>query len=323
MTIAVQKEQGMQEPAASVPSTPFGAPGGTWTLVMLPDTQDMLDGQPEAFHRQIEWVALNKASHNILFLAHVGDVTENNSHEQWQIARRAMDVLKGTQLPYALITGNHDLGEGGKTTDRMTRLNDYFSGEDYGKSAVFFEPGHMENSFHELDTPWGPFLLLSLECGPSDEVVEWAGRVLAGHPGHRAIIVTHACLNEAGMLMGATAGDGASIVFKNYGAAKSGSFNDGEELWDKLLSKHANIRLVLCGHDPSAEGARLTKIGDAGNPVQMMLANYQRPARADGGGGYLRLLRFLPDGKTVEVKTYSPWYDDWLGVPHEFMMELS
>lgn len=316
------KESPRQEPVSAVPTTPFGASEGTWTLVMLPDTQDMLNGQPEAFHRQIEWVAAHKDSHNILFLAHVGDVTEDNSSEQWRLARQAMDVLKGTELPYALIPGNHDLGEGGKTTDRMTRLNDYFFEADYGKSAVFFKSGHMENSYHTVDTPWGPFLVISLECGPSDEVVEWASEVLTEHSERRVILVTHACLNEAGMLMGATAGDGASIVFKNYGAAKSGSFNDGEELWDKLLSKHPNIRLVLCGHDPSAEGVLLTKAGDAGNPVHMMLANYQRPARADGGGGYLRLLRFLPDGKHVEVKTYSPWYDDWLGAPHEFTLEI-
>lgn len=309
-----------QKPVSSVPSTPFDAPEGTWTLVMLPDTQDMLDGQPEAFHRQIEWIAAHKTRHNILLLAHVGDVTENNSPEQWQIVRRTMDLLKGTQLPYAMLPGNHDLGEGGKTTDRMTRLNDYFSAADYGKSAVLFEDGHVENCFHEIDTPWGPFLLFSLECGPRDEVLAWTARVLAEHPGHRSIIVTHACLNEAGMLMGPTAGDGASIVFKNYVAAQNGSFNDGEELWNKLLSKHPNIGLVLCGHDPSAEGARLTKFGDAGNPVHMMLANYQRPARADGGGGYLRLLRFLPDGKTIEVKTYSPWYDDWLKAPHDFTL---
>ena len=41
-----------------------------------------------------------------------------------------------------------------------------------------------------------------------------------------------------------------------------------------------------------------------------MLVDYQR--RRLGGEGYLRILEFLPDGKTVHVKSYSPLYDKYL-----------
>lgn len=308
-----------QVPVPSVPATSFDAPEGAWTLVVLPDTQHMVDGQPEAFRRQAEWIAANKDGHHIVFVAHEGDVTNNNSPEQWRIVRRTMDVLKNAHVPYALTTGNKDLGDKGGGTDRMTRLNDFFSPADYDKSTVLFEPGHVENSIHELDTPWGPFLLLSLELGPRDEVLEWANRVVAEHPDHRVIVVTHACVNKEGRLFGP--GGGGNL--KSYLVAKDGNFNDGEDLWNKLLSKHPNISLVLCGHSGGTGVARLEKTGEAGNPVHLMLANFQRPIREDGGGGYLRLLRFLPDGKTVEVKTYSPWYDDWLKTPeHDFRLTL-
>lgn len=35
-----------------------------------------------------------------------------------------------------------------------------------------------------------------------------------------------------------------------------------------------------------------------------MLANYQN--RAEGGEGYMRLIEFSPDGKTIRVQSYSP-----------------
>ena len=34
-----------------------------------------------------------------------------------------------------------------------------------------------------------------------------------------------------------------------------------------------------------------------------MLVDYEK---LKGGGGFLRLLEFLPDGKTIQVRTYSP-----------------
>lgn len=49
---------------------------------------------------------------------------------------------------------------------------------------------------------------------------------------------------------------------------------------------------------------------DRGKIVQQMWANYQN--RKIGGEGYLRILEFLPDGKTVHVKTYSPLLDTYL-----------
>ena len=49
---------------------------------------------------------------------------------------------------------------------------------------------------------------------------------------------------------------------------------------------------------------RKTSQGDAGNPVHQMLVNFQMKSRL--GDGFLRLMEFLPDGETVQVKDYSP-----------------
>ena len=41
-----------------------------------------------------------------------------------------------------------------------------------------------------------------------------------------------------------------------------------------------------------------------------MLVDYQ--SRELGGEGFLRILEFHPDGKTVQVKSYSPLYDAYM-----------
>jgi len=51
---------------------------------------------------------------------------------------------------------------------------------------------------------------------------------------------------------------------------------------------------------------RLSSTNDFGQVVHQMLVNYQM--KALGGEAYLRLVEFLPDGKTVQVKAYSPLY---------------
>ena len=300
---------------ATVPSTPFNAPDGAWTLVALPDTQHYLESNPQVFRRQVEWIAAHKASHHILFVAHEGDVTSNNSAKDWVEVRSIMNVLGDAGVPYSLAVGNKDMGEGGKAQDRTTRINDYFNAKDYrnSKESGFCKAGCMENSWQTFDTPWGPHLLLSLEFGPRDEVIAWAGQVITEHPHHRVIVVTHACVYHDGKLHGADPKQGANP--KNYGMAQTGSVNDGVDLWGKLLSRYPNVGMVLNGHATGPGAARIAKTGEAGNTVHLMLANFQRgvnPDRGYGGGGYMRLLRFMPDGRTVEVKTYSPWYDTWL-----------
>ena len=42
------------------------------------------------------------------------------------------------------------------------------------------------------------FLIVSLECKPRDEVLNWANEVVAKHPEHRVITHTHAYMKANG-----------------------------------------------------------------------------------------------------------------------------
>ncbi len=53
----------------------------------------------------------------------------------------------------------------------------------------------------------------------------------------------------------------------------------------------------------------------SGKPVHQMMFNVQTLGggwEGNGGDGWLRILEFMPDGKTLKVRTYSPLF----GIPH-------
>ena len=70
------------------------------------------------------------------------------------------------------------------------------------------------------------------------------------------------------------------------------------------MKKHPGFIMTLNGHVLEDGAGRTETRGDAGNVVHQMLANYQN--RAEGGQGFMRLIEFLPDGKTIKVRSYSP-----------------
>ncbi|WP_052572715.1 metallophosphoesterase [Haloferula sp. BvORR071] len=309
--------------AEKIPEIPFDAPKGSWTLAVFPDSQSLTRLHPEVFIRQAEWVAAHKESHDIRFVAHLGDITDNNLPYQWTNAKAAMDVIKKAGIPYSLLPGNHDLGANGGTADRSTLMNDFFKPADYSnsQSVVYFEPGHLENSAHGFNTPHGDFLILALEFAPRNAVVAWANEQASAHPHHTVIMTTHAYMfSDDTRYDLAKFGSKQTWNPKTYPLAKNEEVNDGEDLWQKLVSQHANIRFTLNGHVLNDGAARTVSPGKGGQNVHQILSNYQygvKPDRPFHGGGYFRLMQFLADKKTVRVKTYSPWLDKWMDGPEQ------
>jgi hypothetical protein len=83
---------------------------------------------------------------------------------------------------------------------------------------------------------------------------------------------------------------------------------NGYDMWQKLVKPSKNIKLVLSGHIGEKGVAFRTDINSNGNKVQQMTFNAQMIGEDNGGDGWLRILEFLPDGKTVKVKTFSPLF---------------
>jgi 3',5'-cyclic AMP phosphodiesterase CpdA len=295
---------------------------GSWTLVLLPDTQLYAQDHPEIFTAQTRWIVDNREARNIRFVLHEGDITNDNSPAQWGNARYSLSLLDGL-VPYALAPGNHDYGKGAATRD--TLLDVFFPVALFDRLPTFggtFEPGKLENSYYLFSAGGRDWLAIALEWGPRDEVLKWADGVLRKYPKRSAMIVTHAYLYYDDTRYDHVNRPDQSWSPHGYPTAKlPGGVNDGQEMWDKLIASNPNVAFVFCGHVIGDGAGRLSSKGAHGNIVHQLLANYQM--RPDGGEGYLRLVEFLPDGKTVQVKTYSPHLDRYLtDDQQQFTLEL-
>ncbi len=277
-------------PAAGAECAPF-------TLAVLPDTQVYSQRYPETFTAQTRWIKENRDKHNIKFVAHLGDVVNTGYKEdQWLNADRSMKILDGV-LPYGIAPGNHDYNSIARRN--TTLYNKYFPPSRFAKYSWYgsgYDKKTNDNSYQRFKAAGMDFLVVCLEMGPRDEVLKWAGDLVARHPRHRTIVVTHCYLNVAGKrITKKEKGGPGTYVKKN---------NDGEEMWTKFVSQHKNIFMVLCGHVLRTPGARLSSKGVKGNTVHQVLSNYQ--GLRNGGNGWLRLMKFAPKENKIHVSTYSP-----------------
>ncbi|MCP4710268.1 MAG: metallophosphatase [Planctomycetes bacterium] len=281
----------------------------------MPDTQLYSQNYPGIFLAQTAWIVQNQKKRNIKYVFHLGDITNNNVVGEWENAQMALTLMDG-KVPYAFCPGNHDYGPGGSASSRQSHLNDYLPAENYLAWPTFggcMEPGKMDNTYHLFSAGGHDWIALALEWAPRDSTIAWAETIMKKHPNRLGIMFTHAYLNNNNLRYDHT----DEINPQRYNPhlySTPGAKNDGRQLWEKLIKKH-NFVFVFNGHVLGDGTGYLASTNDAGHTVHQILANYQ--IRELGGEGYLRLLEFLPDGKTLLVKTYSPIFDKYLLVPDQ------
>ncbi len=327
VTVALSWGVQAREEDPATDAEPFPFVEGAFTIAVMPDTQGYAEDFPELFEAQTVWIAENAAKRNIAMVLHLGDITDDNIDVQWEVARGAMSKLDGVAA-YAMVLGNHDYGLRGFTADRSSGFDACFARTGYRAQPTFGgvfdgEPESMVNSYHLFSAGGRDFVVLALEFGPRDVVLDWANGVLAAHPDRWAIVITHAYLYyDDTRYDWAAKGAEQSWSPRSYKIGKEpGQCNDGEAMWRKLVAKHPRMLFVINGHVLNDGLGLLTSTGESGNPVHQMLVNFQMKAKL--GGGYLRLLQFLPDGETVQVQDYSPATNQYkTGPEHVFTLAI-
>lgn len=296
-----------------------------FTVAVLPDTQNYTSNPAlnATFGNMTNWLADNAESRHISFVVGVGDVTDNNNAAQWAIAEEALRQLDG-KIPYSMLPGNHDQGTGNASDHSTGFLDNAFSPD---KQAVTNpgtfggvydrEPDRSANTYHTFEAPDGTdWLVLSLEFGPRDDVLRWAGDVIENHLDHRVILASHTLTTFAGRSDPFAGQIGAAPV-QGYGVANSPEgANDGEGVYRFLTSKYPNVAMTLSGHVLGDSAETNLTYSQHGNTVVDMFADYQNGSATElvtrGGEGAIRLLVIDPDAGTISTETYFTERDAYL-----------
>lgn len=286
-----------------------------FTIAVMPDPQVYTKYFPEILYSQSDWIAANQDTLNIQLVIDEGDNVHFGDTDDWQWERvdAAFSTFDDAQIPYLISVGNHDMGDNptqfvtayGRDT---TKFNQYFPVSRNANKPWYGGHAENDNDNHYVLFEAGNvrFLAITLEFGPNDSQLDWANKVVAAYPDRFVIVVTHAYLGEDGYLLADDLG--------GVGHYQLPDANDGKQIWDKFVSLHDNIHLVLCGHihGSSLEGCSYhqTSIGKNGNVVHEILSNFQ--SYMDEQSGFLRLLDFDVTHRTMRVYTYSPWLDQYI-----------
>ncbi|MBX9365490.1 LamG-like jellyroll fold domain-containing protein [Streptomyces sp. WAC04114] len=277
----------------ALPAVTAEAAASTWrpdprsrrfTLAVMPDTQYLFDGpsiDKAPVEASLRYLVEHGREENIVFLSHLGDLTQNGAKEEFSAIGEAFRLLDRRGVGYSVLAGNHDVKS--STTDQRgsTPYMDAFGPRRFEGQRTFggaSPDGY--NTFHRFAAGGREWLVLALDWRLSPRGYAWAKDVLAKHPKTPVILTTHELVVEDDTL-------------SDY----------GQQLWVQLIEDHDQIFLALGGHYWPAASA--TRKNPAGHDVHLHLTNYQN--RYFGGAAMIRLYRFDLDRGVIDVETLSPW----------------
>ena len=264
----------------------------SFSVVVLPDTQNYSAEYPEIFCGQTQWIVDHKKELNIVFVSHMGDLVNNGGEkpEQWETAVRCMGKLDNV-VPYSVIPGNHDLDTPHKKASGFSVYDKYFPATKFSDNIWY--SGNFQNNrnnFEIINAGGIPLLFLNLEIEPSDKALDWAKGVVAKHPDAYTILTTHKFLP-------------VYLHVRDTALGFSTDGNTGDQIWNKLIFDNCSIAMTWSGHYHGEN--RISSKDSCGKDVNQVLQDYQD--RPNGGEGWLRVYVFSPEKKNIQVYTYSPF----------------
>ncbi|WP_369393460.1 LamG-like jellyroll fold domain-containing protein [Streptomyces sp. CG1] len=255
-----------------------------FTLAVMPDTQYLFDGPsiyPAPLEASLRYLLEHGKDDNVVFLAHLGDLTQNGAKEECAAIGEAFGILDRRDVGYSVLAGNHDIKSSTDDQRGPTPYLDTFGPQRFRNKPTFggasADGYHTYHLFRAAGREW---MVLALDWRLSAQGYAWAKDVLARHPKTPVVLTTHELV----------AGDDA---LSDY----------GQQLWDRLIADHDQIFLTLNGHFWPA--GRAVRKNAAGHDVHLHLTNYQN--RYFGGAAMIRLYHFDLDRDVIDVETVSPW----------------
>ena len=256
---------------------------GVFGMAVMPDTQqEALAVAGDQYDERLRAIVSQKTPRDLRFVAHTGDLISWGANEaeapapdQLSVLNNAFNILDASGMPYLTALGNHDLGivcldgsacPSGVNNSQLQKLqlrdtsvmNRIFpvSREKYEAS---FE-GKVENSYRTFAAEGRDWLVLTIEMTPRQIALDWAKNVVATHPKHNVIVLSHYLIEEnATMVVGkgnAGYGDLAPI-----------------EIYNQLILAYPNVKVAFCGHRGYSAAYRVDT-GVSGNKVPTFIGTF-------------------------------------------------
>ena len=273
-----------------------------------------------------DWILDNKNSRKISYVFGLGDtidtlttystnkVAENGKTQnvnEWELVSAQFHRLDGI-IPYTVTRGNHD-DEGGYhkyiCTENYTEQMDGFY---YDSTKPATLGNSMANHYRKITVGGEKYLMLSIDYNADSGVMAWANEVISANPNHRVIVSIHAYLDG-----GYSGGVGAYYGFLSgkIGAANADNTQqvntafDGQTLWNNVFSKHANMFMILCGHDAIPTPVHNVRTGNNGNKVIEILTDtskYDVEKETSYGANLMMVINFKESTNQIYIEYLSP-----------------
>ncbi len=315
-------------PAVSNAATEF-------TIAVYPDSQlETLYPGDTRYISRANYLVANKTRTNLKFMFSVGDNVEfdntsttdnvlngksHPAHWQYGTVSNGVKPLESAGIPYSLAIGNHDSeATGGPSTGQdhkwgkcrvypagtnkcshtyinqrdTTTFNSYFNVARFGAvpSGGQFQAGKVDNVYSEFTAGGKTWMVLSLELWPRASVVSWANSVVAAHPQDNVIVTTHSFFDPT-----CHVADSSTVKAKGY------QYGDTSPryLWNNLISKYSNIKMIVSGH--VGNGCSIVLTGHNGNKILGLLNCFHSTTTNP-----IRFLTFDTAADSVNTYVYGP-----------------
>ena len=176
---------------------------GDYSFAIIGDTQSLMESYPDKMSEMYNWILANRDKYNIKYAMSVGDITEDGTAEEFEFAKENFYKFKG-KIPFSVLMGNHDKFDENKQIYVPDDYREYpFNQSFYDEDCLaqldgWYAEGDLSCSYNAFEVGNVKWLLVNLEFGPTDAMLEWASDIIAAHPDHRVMVITHAYLYRDG-----------------------------------------------------------------------------------------------------------------------------
>ena len=272
-----------------------------FTIVFLPDTQTIIKNFESQVPEIFDWIIANAERLKIKAVVSLGDIIEYKAVEAgYSTMAEQYARLTAAGIPSVCTIGDHDYYDLGT---RDTRYYDkYFTPDLLVQNDEFslgglYEEGSLLNGYYYLNIEGGAkFLIMNLEVHARDIILDWANDVIAANPDCHVIVATHNYMSRP------YCGRFITTGYENYPLHMG---NAGEAVWQKFLSQHKNIDMLLCGHAESSGYWYNTDTGIHGNEVIQINCDLQNTDQSYKTAATVLMGRFKNDGSEVSFNLYS------------------